>query len=338
MPWTVRKSIYDSWAEEQAGRRLRYQWSRRFEVYDHQPLLSVLGVDLRELPPIERQLAKSMSFDFTFTTRGGRPVLSIEYDGLGQGFSSFDGWALLAGKFSDAAGYHPQQLDLAVDPRRIDKMRFKLKAAAQAMYPVIVVGPPEVRDLAPGLRLSVLDGMIGRYLAGLRLPAEAQAALDAEPPTERLDPELAADLLAGVELGVLIDEDPIERLSIDVREDLLERGVDCGFRVDDVRPRTDPLNPSEPIWEAGAPSGDPVWTGAAWSTQVPGVGEAQTRFANRNVAFLGYSSEVFWWTALELLHSLHIRQELTTKGLLPPIRCPLCGANHAAKDHPRTSA
>lgn len=319
MTWTVKKSIFDSWSEEKVHRALRHRWEERFSLFDHQPLLNVLETNLDDLSRADRDFAKSTSFDFTFTTRTGRPVLSIEYDGIGEGYSTVGGWELLARKFTDATGYHPSRIDIGRYPGRVAGLTFKVRAAADAFYPLLVVGTPEVRDIAPGVNLSLLDVMIGKLLVGQRLRAEASEYMEKLDPEGKFTDKQIQDALIDLEVAIEFEENPVHREYGDVLGDLLSQGFRWSYRVQAVAPQYNPSNPLEPDWVPAPQVPDQVWVGHAWVTEIEGVGPVETRFANRRVSFFGYDAEVLFWDVLELLHALHVREELTRAGKLPPL-------------------
>jgi len=93
------------------------------------------------------------SIDYTLCDRSDRPILSIEFDGLGEGFSR--------------DGVYVPRYTLAKDPNREWKLNFKLKVCESAWYPMFIVSFEEARQLGSELSLSVLDGIIGHCLGGL---------------------------------------------------------------------------------------------------------------------------------------------------------------------------
>ena len=75
------------------------------------------------------------SIDYTLCTKDGQPILSIEFDGLGEGFSR-------------QGEYHQQTA--TVDPYRKLKMDFKLRIARNEAYPFFVVSFEESVVLVSG--------------------------------------------------------------------------------------------------------------------------------------------------------------------------------------------
>src|SRR4249920_612803 len=76
-------------------------------------------VDLAKLKTSHKRYFRSASVDFTFTDADGKPLLSIEFDGIGGGFGH-------------GRRYVPARP--TPDPNREWKMNFKLRATARAGF------------------------------------------------------------------------------------------------------------------------------------------------------------------------------------------------------------
>lgn len=92
------------------------------------------------------------SVDYTLCKKDGKPLLSIEFDGLGHGFSK--------------GGEYIQLVPTAKDEYRKLKLDLKLRIANEIGYPLFVVSYDEKEPIGPGLHLTVVDGIIGMTLAG----------------------------------------------------------------------------------------------------------------------------------------------------------------------------
>ncbi|HEX2049178.1 MAG TPA: hypothetical protein VHJ34_00935 [Actinomycetota bacterium] len=151
----ARSSIYDGKSEKGIFERLHSTWSRHVELYPQLPLAKILTLEESDrLTDSERRYFYSTNVDFTFCDPGGKPFFSVEYDGMGQGFSR--GWTYVA---------HRQ----TSDDNREWKLNFKLGCARDAFYPLIVLSLDETRALAEGDSLSLLDGIVGSCLANRRM-------------------------------------------------------------------------------------------------------------------------------------------------------------------------
>jgi hypothetical protein len=102
----------------------------------------------------ERRYFYSTNVDFTFCEPGGKPFLSVEYDGMGEGFSK--AWTYVARRET-------------TDGKRDWKLNFKLRSARDASYPLIVLSADETDPLAGADSLSLLDGIVGSCLSNRRM-------------------------------------------------------------------------------------------------------------------------------------------------------------------------
>lgn len=151
----ARDSIYDSKSEKDIFRRLRSTWSPHLELYPELPLAKILKVEKSDsLKPSERGFFYKTNVDFTFCEPGGKPFLSVEYDGMGDGFSK--GWKYVPGRKT-------------WDTNREWKLNFKLRCARDAFYPLIVLSSDETDPLGDDDSLSLLDGIVGSCLASRRM-------------------------------------------------------------------------------------------------------------------------------------------------------------------------
>lgn len=151
----ARSSIYDSKSEKGVFERLKSTWSPHLELYPELPLAKILSLEESDrLTESERRFFYSTNVDFTFCEPGGKPFLSVEYDGLGGGFSR--GWTYVAERRT-------------IDENRGWKLNFKLGCARDAFYPLIVLSADETEPLAEDDSLSLLDGIVGSCLANRRM-------------------------------------------------------------------------------------------------------------------------------------------------------------------------
>jgi hypothetical protein len=137
--------------------------------------------------------------DYTFCEPDGRPLLSIEYDGLGEGFSR-------------NGSYTPTD---ATPPHRKLKMDFKLEVAKTAGYPLAVVSSEETTVIEPDSSVVILDGMVGEFLArrdawrlAEEMIEERRDFIDSLPPDEQS--EVIQDLVTDAEVLADLDNDPLE--------------------------------------------------------------------------------------------------------------------------------
>jgi len=147
----------------------------------------------------EREFLLKTNVDYTLCTKRGRPLLSVEFDGLSHGFSRL-------GRYVQMHECH--------DPARALKLDLKVRIATEGNYPFVVVSYDEKNPIGEGIRLSIVDGIIGQVLANqdfqYRLKntvwSERGSVFDAEIETE-------------------LQWNPIARASADIQSRLIERGI-----------------------------------------------------------------------------------------------------------------
>lgn len=150
----LRNTIFDSSSETEVFRSLQSRWSSKLTLYPLLPFSKIVQIDPQELTPQERDYFYKTNVDYTFCQESGRPLLSIEFDGIGGGFSR--------------DGIYVAVRQTLEDPYRKLKMDFKLRLAKQVGYPLVVVSFEETRLLDKEDSLTILDGIVGQLLAEKR--------------------------------------------------------------------------------------------------------------------------------------------------------------------------
>jgi hypothetical protein len=148
-----RDSIFDSAAESDLFRELDSRWNPKLRLFSQTPLRSLLDLPQAEIEKMKlRHLRyfRAASVDFTFIGDGGRPLLSIEFDGMGGGFGH---------------GTRYIRSRSTPDPNRDWKIEFKLRAAARARYPLFVVSFPETEHFEEEESATMVDGIVGQLLS-----------------------------------------------------------------------------------------------------------------------------------------------------------------------------
>ena len=158
----LKNSVFGSNSEGKVFRRLQSRWSSDLSLYPSLPLASILELEAGDLTPGERNFFLKTSVDYTFCEANGRPVLSIEIDGLGGGFSR-------RGKYIPARD--------TPDPYRKLKLDLKLSLAEQVHYPLIVISSDETQVVEEDNGFTILDGIIGAFLSSRDTPRRIQGLL-----------------------------------------------------------------------------------------------------------------------------------------------------------------
>ncbi len=203
-------TIFDSESERSAYSTVRTRWSRFLDVYPHIPVRNALVYDrLRALSigdKAKEYLLKT-EFDFVVCDRRGSPILAVEFDGLGHGFSR-DGTYC--------------QIVQTRDQHRKLKLDAKIDACEACDLPIVVVSYPETEPYAdPDCPVTVLDAVIGEVITGRKrqeLVASSHddlgAALENDPSGETAD-----SLLLEIEV-IAEHENPIRRRIRKMQSDL----------------------------------------------------------------------------------------------------------------------
>jgi hypothetical protein len=187
----VRGSIFGSKSEARAFKTLLSRWSPNLSLYPSLPLANLLEVEAGELKPKERDFYLKTSVDYTFCELDGRPILSMEFDGLGGGFSR---------------GTEYLQERETPDPYRKLKLDFKLRMANQVGYPLIVISSDEMEPVDNDERLTILDGIVGAFLSSQDTPRRLDEMLrEKRSELEGLHPEVAHSLLQDLVLHAETD-------------------------------------------------------------------------------------------------------------------------------------
>jgi hypothetical protein len=146
----VSTSIFDSKAEREAFLALESRWSPKIKPYPQLPLAKLVKLDASDkLTGGQRRFFYATNVDYTFCVDDGRPLFSVEFDGIGGGYSS-------SGKYRQARA--------TVDPHRQLKMDFKLRVSDQVGYPLVVVSFDELQALEGKESLTILDGIVAQFV------------------------------------------------------------------------------------------------------------------------------------------------------------------------------
>lgn len=146
----VSTSIFDSEAEREAFLALESRWSPKIRPYPQLPLAKLVKLDASDkLTAGQRRFFYATNVDYTFCVDDGQPLFSVEFDGIGGGYSS-------GGKYRQARATD--------DPHRQLKMDFKLDVSDQVGYPLVVVSFDELQALDGKESLTILDGIVAQFV------------------------------------------------------------------------------------------------------------------------------------------------------------------------------
>lgn len=208
----IKSTIFASGPEEEVFKTLESRWSPQFRLYPQLPMSTLFKLEDSDVTEKELTFFYSTSIDYTLCDSANIPLLSIEFDGIGGGFSN-------NGVYLPGDGY--------VNSMRKIKLDFKLKCAAKVDYPLFVVSYEEAEALDQDDTLTILDGIIGQVLAKKEFfrrlndmndyyhdkLAEASSLDDDE-----LKQEVMQDLATSCEVEAELTMDPIARKAADYGE------------------------------------------------------------------------------------------------------------------------
>jgi hypothetical protein len=213
------RSIFDSGSEREVFRALEQRWSEKLRLYPQLPLSKIVVLEPTDrLSDGERRTFFATNVDYTFCDQRDRPLFSIEFDGIGGGF--------------DRDGQY-QQARATSDPYRKLKMDFKLRVTRDLGYPLLVVSFDELETIDAKDSLTILDGIVARFVVMREEPKLIEQLLDDNADLlSGLQPWEADDVIQDLVLqaGVLaeMENDPLERARWDALADADRYGLSGG--------------------------------------------------------------------------------------------------------------
>jgi hypothetical protein len=220
----IRKSVFGSIGEKELFTSLRTQWGSKFDLWPSLPFAQIIDVGTigHYLKEKERDFFLKTNIDYTLCTRSGRPILSIEFDGLGKGFSR--------------RGEYVQQ-ETAADPHRKLKLDLKLKIAQNENYPFFVVSFDESRVLDQVTNLTIVDGIIGQVLAKQEFRESIQTLyedyrdrIESLPPSSKH--EYVQELVWDAETLAELKWDPIAVSAAKYEHEAFEKGIIKSYKTE----------------------------------------------------------------------------------------------------------
>lgn len=220
----IRKSIFGSKSEYDLFRALQNRWSKDFDLWPSLPFSSIVELEKSEpsLSSKEREFFYNTNIDYTLCTKSGSPVLSIEFDGLGKGYSRNCEYI---------------QIEESSDPYRKLKLDFKIKIAKKLDYPFYVISFEESKELAPDLNLTIVDGIIGQVLAKKEFREKIKTFYDEnremiESLPNYAQREYVQDLVLDAETIAELRMDPISELAAKYEFEATEKGITRGYKME----------------------------------------------------------------------------------------------------------
>ena len=217
-PWQAQKtmdSIFDSASEKKVYKRLMNVWEGRVNIYPQLPVRKVIGYDqIRNLSFCEKAKKYLLETEFDFvvcSTHKDEPLLAVEFDGLGKGFSK-------------NGSYHPKQVPVQAGNRNL-KLNTKLKACDLAGVPLVIVSYEETNTvLNSNQRLTVLDAIIGEVLTGNLVCSRIQDLCKSGDLDKVSSVEAAEWLITEIEIESKYEANPIRLKTLQMKNQIGHNG------------------------------------------------------------------------------------------------------------------
>lgn len=197
----VRDSIFGSMGEARGFRSIEHTWGKKYRLCPQIPMSALFTPNPRWRGTANYFFKTSM--DYVLCTNEGRPLLAIDFDGMGRGF--------------DRDGEYVQ-IEATTDRYRKSKFDFKLRYAVENGFPYHIVASEEFKFLGDGIELTLVDGIIGSVLSRRSFAERAPAFLeehaeDIASQSAWYKSEYIQDLLTELEFDCDWQNNPITRKS-----------------------------------------------------------------------------------------------------------------------------
>ena len=197
----VRSSLFNSASEAELFQAVHGTWEPHYRLFPEIPFANLVTLAERELSAAELSFLNKTSVDFVLAGEGWQPLLAVEFDGLGHGYSH--------------NGVYVQTAFTQRDPHRPWKLGLKARVAATAGLPFVIVSYDEKAVIDRETGLTIVHGIIGQFLAAHHaerrfheLYEEQKDVIEALPDDERT--EYVQDyVVISAEVEADIDWNPI---------------------------------------------------------------------------------------------------------------------------------
>jgi len=176
----VRSTLFNSSSEAELFQAVHGTWEPQYRLLPEIPFANLVTLDERKLSAAELGFLNKTSVDFVLAGEGWQPLLAVEFDGLGHGYSR--------------EGVYVQTAFTQRDPHRAWKLGLKARVAAAAGLPLVIVSYDEKAIIDRETGLTIVHGIIGQFLADQHavrrinaLYKEQKDVIEAMPVDERTD-------------------------------------------------------------------------------------------------------------------------------------------------------
>lgn len=195
---SINESVFPSKKERDGFEHLKSRWNSEYHLFPNLPFLQVLNTydlfdfsDPNTIKPLQiakedLQRLKKTSIDYTLCDKEDKPLLSIEFDGVNNGFNT---------------GFEYKSKQQINEWRKIIT-ELKIKIALASNYPFFVLSSLQFVYLEQKEKLAIVDCIIGSVLASKEMRRKFDVGFDP------------------IEYGYTQDE--FEKLSIYDQESIIE--------------------------------------------------------------------------------------------------------------------
>lgn len=232
-----RETLFDSRAEKRLFRSLDGFWEPEYRLWIHIPFANLVELHEGDCSAVELNFLHQTTVDFVLASSDGQPVLALEFDGLGGGYSR--------------AGVYRPGAAASEHPSRIWKLGLKARVSSLAHFPFMIVSNEEADPLAENHQLSLVHGLVGSALAQRELPQRLSELLELYAEDLRRSrgddhQDLAQDIMIQAEVDTGMRHNPVLRASAELEQH--------------IRTRLGPLSVTyEPLEEGPRPPGCSPW-------------------------------------------------------------------------------
>jgi hypothetical protein len=232
---SLRKSIFDNENERELYENLKSRWGKIFNIYPQLPFTKIFDINtLKNVDEKEKDFLLKTNIDYTICDKKDRPLMCIEFDGMGGGYSR-------EGKYIPNLKIIP----LKGRERRKMKLELKLRIAKEHQFPFFVVSFEETKELIPEkIHLTILDGIIGKTIGRIKFREGINKFLkDLEEEINSIRDEeqrykYIHDAITTFE--AMSDLDPIANMAFEIEAILIKRKI---LKKVEFRPFTKPELP-----------------------------------------------------------------------------------------------
>ena len=208
----IKKSVFASKAEGDGFRSIEHEWGDTYRILPSFPFSALFEPD-KSIRDTSHLFYKT-SVDYVLCTKPGKPLLAIDFDGLGYGHNRNGEYV---------------QMRKTEDPYRKLKFDFKLKYAERCEFPYYVVSYDEFEPMGETPNMAVVQGIIGYVIAKIdfqtRIEEEVrlhQSSIEALPAHEQY--EYIGDMVSDLEYGSWLEHSPMEKRIGEVFNEIAKLG------------------------------------------------------------------------------------------------------------------